>query len=205
MGCGQGTRAPRPASVKRVRGPSTRRDHGRVESSRCSHSPSPSPSPSSPSSPSVGPEVAAPSSVGDGAGLEEEAPLRAGERCLLGGVDAAALDGVAAGDGAARVVTAVRSHGHACILRVPSSGHPRRVGDAPRLGWRKFRPVPRTSHVEYRHETCRVRGGEHGPPGRPVTGPGGTAPPRRAARQHHRHRHRRLRRGARGRAGVPGT
>jgi hypothetical protein len=53
-----------------------------------------------------------PPGVADRTGLEEEAALGAGEGDLLVGVDAAALDDLARGEGAGRVVPAVGAYGH---------------------------------------------------------------------------------------------
>src|SRR4051812_30824613 len=55
---------------------------------------------------------AAPAGVAHSAGLEEQAVLGAGERHLLVGVDAAALDDLAARQRAGRVVAAVCANGH---------------------------------------------------------------------------------------------
>src|SRR2546423_11525945 len=58
-----------------------------------------------------------PARVAHGPGLEEQAPLGAGERQLFVGVDAAALDDLAARKRAGRVVPAVGAYGHETLSR----------------------------------------------------------------------------------------
>ena len=55
---------------------------------------------------------ALPAGVGDGARLEEEAVVGAGERCILGHGDSATLDDLAMHGGAGGVVAAVAAYGH---------------------------------------------------------------------------------------------
>lgn len=60
-----------------------------------------------------------PAGIGDRTGFEEDAEVGARERCLLVGIDAAALHLFTARHGAGGVVAAVKTYSHALSLPRP--------------------------------------------------------------------------------------